>query len=290
LYQNGELIDDTELGAGDNLLTRSFAWIKNNSAEQDGYLIVLDEDINIAAGFTIGSGAGATSSTGNGSNNKNLKITLEGLDQARTIKLVGANAGALFTVYGGTGDLPELILGENITLSGDGNNTNPDDNKANKSALVVVGGSTTTYMSKLTMNAGSRITGNNNDSTGNKAGGVMVLGGGTFVMNGGVIDNNKITGARYIGGAVLVLDSFMMSGGDIAKNTSNSGGAVLLPLGGTVIFKKTGGIIYGAEANAGPNANTPKAVSSYAGSPLKERANTADVSVNLDFANTDNWD
>jgi hypothetical protein len=222
LYQNvGNDLDMVELtDSSDNMLVRSFAWIKANSGDGDNkYTIVLDSDITVSAGWTIGSEP-TSSSTGNDAKNKNLKITLQGLDKEITIKLAGANTGALFTVYGSAadgGDLPELILDENITLSGDGNNTS-GDNKVNNSALVVIGDNGGTKIGKLTMNAG-RITGNNNNNTVNKAGGVMVFKGSTFVMNGGTIDYNKSSTAAGTGGGVTVAGTFEMKGGSIENNS-----------------------------------------------------------------------
>jgi hypothetical protein len=279
LYQNGDLIEN--LDAGDNLLARSFAWIKANSAEEDGYVIVLDEDINVSAGFTIGSGAGASSSTGNGNDNKNLKITLEGLDQARTITKTGT--GALFTVYGGTGDLPELILGENITLQGHSSNT---------TALVVVGNTANTKMGELIMKDGSRITGNTG-AVANAGAGVLVSPGGTFTMNGGSIDgNNNTRTSGTAPGAVFIANNaeFKMTGGVIAKNSTamtSSTGAV--GLGSSAPFEKTGGTIYGAEAAAGENANNCVNAVFILGGTNKKRSTTADESVNLTTADSVNW-
>jgi hypothetical protein len=119
----------------------------------------------------------------------------------------------LFTVYGAdTSDVPELVLRENITLQGYAVNTG---------RLVVIGNNVNTKLGKLTMLDGSRITGN----TGGISGGVLVLASGTFTMEGGNIDNNKMTTIDYenwatatSGGGVYNAGTFLMNGGIITKN------------------------------------------------------------------------
>jgi predicted outer membrane repeat protein len=224
LYKNDVLIDVTN-EVGDNLLAKSFKWIKDNETlEEEEYKIVLDADITVNTGFSIGTGP-TGSSTGNADKNKNITITLQGLTTTRTITMDGKSA--LFTVYGKDAtDVPHLILDENITLKGYSNNN---------SALVVIGDINKT--GKLTMMAGSRITGNTTTTTG---GGVYVLGGGTFDMEGGSIDNNQTTNS---GGGVYA-DTFTMSGGSIENNSAGtttspgSGGGVYA---GT--FTMSGGVI-----------------------------------------------
>jgi hypothetical protein len=247
LYRNDEAspMDLSEIGEEeDNLLVKSFAYIKENSTEGDAYTIVLDEDINTSAGFNIGSGAGGSSSTGNDDKNKNLTITLQGLDEIRTITKTAA--GALFTVYGSTdaeADTPHLILGENITLAGYDTNT---------SALVLVGytQSTSNYIGKLTMKTGSRITGNIN-STAN-GGGVYILAGGVFNMDGGSIDSNKSTASAGKGGGVNVAGTFTMNGGEIKDNEAGTSDQNGSSMGGgvyaAVSFSMTGGTISGNKA------------------------------------------
>jgi hypothetical protein len=282
LYVNDES-EPTDLSntGGANLLAKSFAWIKANSAEQDKYLIVLNEDIEVTTGFGIGAGP-TGSATGEQQKHSNLTITLKGLGEVRTI--TKKNGGALFTVYGWSsfGDVPHLILDENITLSGYDNNT---------AALVVVGNSVTNK-GKLTMRDGSRITGNIG-SISNGGGGVTVAAGGIFTMNGGSIDgnNNKRTSGTAAG-AVLVANNaeFKMIGGVIAKNSvsiTSSIGAVVL--GNTASFEKTGGIIYGAETAAVENANNCVNAVFILGGSNKKRSTTADESVNLTTADGVNW-
>jgi hypothetical protein len=278
LYEN----DDTEpkdltYTSGNNLLEKSFAWIKANSTAEYSYTIVLDEDIEVATGFIIG--AGTSSSTGTAAKNKNLTITLKGLGQVRTITKTGNNA-ALFTVYGPSGDNPHLILDENITLKGNDNN---------KWSLIEVG-KNASNTGKLTMKAGSRITGNIN--TYNYGGGVYVYSGSTFNMEGGSIDNNKTTdsGAYGNGGAVYSTGTFNMSGGVIAANSATYAyGAVVI----ATTFKKTGGVIYGNGTVSGDEPGTDANTGTYTilcgvVSTNKWRKKTADETVDLDSANVGN--
>jgi hypothetical protein len=51
----------------------------------------------------------------------------------------------------------------------------------------------------------------------------MVLGGGTFVMNGGVIDYNKVSSSAGTGGGVTVAGTFDMKGGSIENNSIGNG-------------------------------------------------------------------
>jgi hypothetical protein len=213
LYEN----DDTEPKDltdtnGNNLLEKSFAWIKANSTAEYSYTIVLDEDISVATGFTIGSGAGTNSSTGDAANNKNLTITLKGLGEVRTITKTAV--GALFTVYGNASDdVTELVLDENITLSG---------YAGNNAFLVVLGNGVGANMKpgKLIMKNGSLITGNGSSS--NTGGGVSVIATSTFIMEGGTISGNKSAS----GGGVYANTGgvFTMNGGVIEDNTATAAG------------------------------------------------------------------
>jgi hypothetical protein len=249
LYE-GDIEDGNQMDLSDfedeylNLLDKAFAWITGNSTEGEHYTIVLDSDITVDTGFTLGSGAGKSSSTGNGANNKNLKIKLVGLSQVRTIKLEGPEAGALFTVYGSVAngdDTPELILGENITLSG-----NAENKEVNTSALVVIGRNSGSRIGTLTMEAGSKITKNNNSY--DEGGGVQVI-FGTFEMKGGMIDHNCVasdTGGMG-GGVAFSGSTFTMSGGSIEYNSAGVatwqgyGGGVLV--GSSSEFVMSGGVI-----------------------------------------------
>jgi hypothetical protein len=278
---------------GANLLVKSFAWIKKNSHAGDSYTIVLDEDITISSssaifigeyeshGFIIGTGGSTNSSTGAANNNKNLKITLKGAGGTRTIKIDSANSyeGTIFYIYGNaTDDTPHLVLGENITLQG---------HDENGFSLVEIGSARINKSKgKLTMTAGSRITGNvnlyengggvyvrsdceftmdggaidNNEAIdpeeyGNGTGGGVFV-AGTFVMNGGSIKENS---AKANGGGVLIsaaATSFTMTSGTIEGNTAGEKGAAVFKASSTGTFNKTGGVIYGINAGEKSNKKT----------------------------------
>jgi hypothetical protein len=115
-----------------------------------------------------------------------------------------------------------LILGKNIILKGYASNNKP---------LVKIGNATAaTKLGKLTMLNGSRITGNTSSASAitNGGGGVNVSTKSTFIMQGGVIDNNKCTASNGGAAAVLVYATsaanmaiFEKTGGTIKGNTSN---------------------------------------------------------------------
>ena len=80
-------------------------------------------------------------------------------------------------------------------------------------------------------------------------GGAIYLDGGSFEMNGGIIENNKTTlsNAGYGGGAFYVRDAtLIINDGLIQNNSSNSGGAIYNTSFGTTIIN--GGVIKGNTA------------------------------------------
>ena len=80
-------------------------------------------------------------------------------------------------------------------------------------------------------------------------GGAIYLDGGSFEMNGGIIENNKTTlsSAGYGGGAFYVREaSLIIDDGLIQNNSSNSGGAIYNTSFGTTIIN--GGVIKGNAA------------------------------------------
>jgi hypothetical protein len=231
-------------------------------------MIVLgkNEEDSTTDGYFIGAG---NSSKSNGTGNKtNLTITIKGTNSGNmenNITIEKKGAGRLFTVYGNSSsDNPHLIL-EDITLKG---------SESNNGALVDVGNTVTTKIGQLTMNSGSRITGNTSTTLGS---GVRLAAGGTFTMNDGSIDNNSSTNtstgrggvfgianstftmnggviekniSSIAGGGVFTAGTFTMKGGIIRRNraTSNGGGVTA---NGT--FTKTGGIIYGNDGKEDAN-------------------------------------
>jgi hypothetical protein len=230
-------------GAG-SLLEKSLAWIKDNGTDNGEYTILLDNEENnkttdgyvnnTTNGYVIGmfdSSNGNNSSTGN---KKSVTITLQSAGEDIEIKKTGQ--GALFTVCGNNStDVPELVLGNGITLKG---------YTSNNKALVVVGSTTANRTGKLTMLEGSQITGNSN-STAAGGGGVNIGSNANetnpsiFIMEGGTIDYNHGTAATGKGGGVIVGGSiFEMKGGNISNNDVGSGNGAAQ--GGGVWVSATG--------------------------------------------------
>jgi predicted outer membrane repeat protein len=102
----------------------------------------------------------------------------------------------------------------------------------------------------LTMNAGSKISGNTWLSGENSWGGGVTVDGGTFTMNGGEISGNSSTstfGGTYYtahgGGVHIGSGTFTMNGGEISGNSSKTyGGGVNI---GSGTFTMNGGEISG---------------------------------------------
>jgi hypothetical protein len=247
--------------SGDSLLTAAFTAINADATNTSShYLIVLGVNEENAPGYGIG--AGITSISANTGNKANVKITLRGSvkytdDYETNITIQkSSTAGALFTVYGNAAnDMPELIL-EDITLKGiSGNND----------ALVVAGYGTNAKIGNLTMNSGSRITGNTISTNSAKGGGVHIASYSKFTMNGGMIDNNKKTysGNNAANGAGVIVANFgifTMTGGSIENNIAGTSAVAGTVYGGGVnssgTFTMSGGTIKGNTCVAASDKNT----------------------------------
>ncbi|MDR2097063.1 MAG: hypothetical protein LBP37_00915 [Spirochaetaceae bacterium] len=257
------------------MLAKALAYIKENGSNDTKYEILLDTDETADSGYSIGSEI-TNSSTGT---KTNLTIKLKGTksgDMANNItitKEIKEWEGALFTVYeNAAADTPHLIL-ENITLRGD---------IGNETELVLIGNGTS-KKGQLTMKDGSRITGNtvSSEYAINVSAVISLKAGGTFIMDGGSIDNNRGTENTVKGGVWGVANSTItMNGGIIENNESvkENGGGVFSA--GT--FTKTGGVIYGNnadETNANVFTNNGHIIF---GSGSKWRDSTADETVTMD--------
>ena len=143
----------------------------------------------------------------------NITVILRGDSENRTIRL--KTHGNMFVVKQNV----TFILDNNITLMGHNGNTD---------RVVNVNGGT------LKMNKGATIT--------NNSGGGVVVRGGIFEMNGGIISNNITPPSDPYGGGVRVFSAtFEMNGGTISGNNAiNNGGGVDVDSG---IFKMNGGTI-----------------------------------------------
>jgi hypothetical protein len=148
-------------------------------------------------------------------------VTLVAADgKEKTISRESGFKDSLFTVEAGAS--LTLGAGNSLGLALDGSKSSVTAT----AALVKVSGGT------LTM--GERITLKNNSSNGGEGGGVRVDGGGTFVMNGGEMSGNAVSGGNGGGGAVYVIGNsiFTMNGGTISNNTSGIyGGGVYVNSG-----------------------------------------------------------
>ena len=177
-------------------LAAKLQWIKDNAANDTHYIVEVNADEAIAPHDMSYDGK-----TG-------IKITIRGMTSERTVSLT--QNGILFNVMQDV----QLTLDNRITLSGGGSNNN---------TLVRV-----IQNAKFIMKDGSKITNNRHR-------GVTLSGANTsFVMDGGEISNNTVT--NNAGGGVFIWrGAFVMNGGLITKNISNSalghpsgGGGVML--------------------------------------------------------------
>ena len=192
-------------------LATKLGWLQTNAQSNTNYTVEVNVNESIFPQTLSYSGK------------SNVTITLRGILLTRTIDL--SSNGSMFTIGSGV----TLVLDENITLRGRNSNT---------AALVTVNIGGTLYM-----NIGSAITGNTSSGNG---GGVRVW-GGTFVMNGGLISNNRINSdgtGNARGSGVFTSGAFTMNGGSITGNTFSGtagwGGGVIVNSG---TFTMNGGII-----------------------------------------------
>jgi len=212
LYRNS-ISDSNKIGTQN--LTASLSYISTNAVSGDNYFIIIGTDESVS-NFTLDYSG------------KTIGITLIGEGGEQRIML--NSYGCMFTITGVT-----LTLDENISLIG----RNPNNN-----SLISV------YSNgKLIINDGAKISGNKYD-TGN-GGGISVGGGGTFTMNGGIINGNTATsygGGISVGGGNA---TFIMNGGIISGNTvtENYGGGVYVTSGGA--FTMYGGTISGNTSGRG---------------------------------------
>lgn len=138
----------------------------------------------------------------------------------------------------GTGRVIEVQNSGNLTLTDSTPNATYKFGIDESTKLWILGETSGTN----TVNGGV-ITGGNTDA-GSYGGGVEIVSGGAFTMNGG----NIVGCTAHAGGGVYVGGTFTMTGGSIAGcvATTGSGGGVLVNAGGT--FVMSGGSIAGCTA------------------------------------------
>jgi uncharacterized repeat protein (TIGR02543 family) len=172
-----------------------------SSAPAGGYVIGIDASFSLAGTITIPSGT---------------DITLIG--NAPGYTLTAGSSGRHFIVNGG------LTL-ENITLDGDSNGVN------NRGGIYVSGGTLIMNENSVITNCGAAVDG----------AGIFLTNSSSFIMNGGIISNNKKTNTfAGSGGGVHVAgaSSFTMNDGKITGNSSIQGGGVSVGDGGTFTMHK----------------------------------------------------
>jgi len=235
-YSGGEGADGVVVpGEG---FEEKLLWLRDNAKSGGGYIIELNEDLEIYQ--TVLSFM----------HRIDITITMRGVGENRTIALL--YMGNLFYVTAGV----TLVLENNVTLAGYGENIYPlvyiepggaftmnsgsavTRNISSVTGAVYVDGGT------FTMNGGA-VRGN---SGGNIRASAVTVAGGTFTMNGGTISGN----AAPSGGTVTMLGgTFTMNGGAISGNAAKSGGAVMVGRG---IFTMNGGTVSGNTASGNGGA------------------------------------
>jgi hypothetical protein len=175
--------------AGDNLVEKSIAHVKATPAT---YTLFVDSDMNVAnQSLNVG----------------NVKLTLVGLGVERTLQYSGPTGSNFFYMTTG-GSTNQLILGDKITLRG----------ISGSSANIV-----NIQSGKLTMKAGSKITGH---TTSSYYGAVYLAATNSyFDMEGGSITGNDSTNtsaSKYKSTGGVYTDNggnTTLSGGSITGNT-----------------------------------------------------------------------
>ncbi|GBU29313.1 hypothetical protein R84B8_02877 [Treponema sp. R8-4-B8] len=241
-------------------LTQQLAYIASQAGNGVVYEIVVDNNLNM--------GPEIISTMG-----KDITVIIRSANSAdiKTIQITGAG-GTLFSVGN---NIPLKI--SNITLKGSVFNNSP---------LVQID-----YGATLMIETGASITGNTNNTNNHNNPGGLFVSGGTVIINGGEISENKtmlagggiyannkgviVMSGGYIkdnevisgtGGGVYVNggSTFNMNGGEISGNkaTTWGGGIYCEPYSPSSVFNKfalentnTSGIIYGSTAPTGM-ANT----------------------------------
>jgi len=210
LYAKWELVN---VVPGETLATK-LNWLQNNAQSDVDYTVEVNADEVISPHILSYSGR------------TNIGIIL----WARARRIISLlSTGSMFVVESDV----TLVLDDNITLQGRGDNT---------ASLVEINSGGT-----LLMNTGSAVTDNTSSS---RAGGGVYLYGGTFTMSGGEISGNTVSpsaSSSFGGGVCVNGGTFTMICGKISGNTaysSNSyasnGGGVFVEGG---IFTMSGGEI-----------------------------------------------
>ena len=156
-------------------------------------------------------------------------------DGNRNILLTDDGNGPYTITRGFTGGRMIILrTGNQMTLAGSsGNDDEPSlifDGAglaaSSNQQIICVGTSTTRKDATLTLNAGVKLTNNQNANGG---GAVIVY--GRLTMNGGVIEGNASTGDNSGAVHVMATGEMIMNGGAIRDNTANKNGGAIYVLG-----------------------------------------------------------
>ena len=298
----GAVIRDNQAQAGGGVVvgnrgssfTLDGGEVRNNNSATDGggILAIAEGAVKIVAGTVEDNTAaaqggglsvytGATANLEGGEISGNKAVNGGGLHITGAVTMRGASVR----------DNQAADNGGGIYLSGKGSFTLSGGEILNNQAPSS-GGGVAVYEGDFTMREGA-VSGNSASSDTGGGGGVFVI-RGSFEFSGGKIAGNI---ANNSGGGVNANHGsvFVMSGGEIAGNRAVYGGAGVAVLGEGNSFKKTGGIIYGLDAeeqlrNLNTEGGNSVDVTRHSDlrveliTDIKRRRNTTGETVRLDSA------
>jgi hypothetical protein len=246
--------------AGNNIVAKAIAYIKDNAVPVNEYTLLLNADVNCAP-QTL--------------DVDDVKLTIEGIGGERKINL--SEQGILFNAGGEGKTGIELILGDNVTLVGRGTGGGAGN-------LVVKAANG----AKITMLEGSKITGNTSNSAA-YYGAAVYVSGGEFIMEGGAVTGNTgaYSGSNLNVGGVMVAESgkFTMEGGSVSGNVGTCGDVYISP--NAVSFTLSGNAAIGnltLGANSARNASVNVASELTGGSiKLNLRGSDPVISANIGY-------
>lgn len=214
-------------------LAAKLQWLRSNAKSNSEYTLALNSEPESIGPQNLSY-----------SGKSNVTVILRSNEAEKVISL--SSNGPLFSVGSGV----TLILDKNITLKGRDNNDSlvvigSDGNFIINDEVKIIGNNCKTTIFPTWFNAGGvsvldggkftmqggEISGNYKDNYGGGSGGVSVLGGGIFIMNDGKISGNTTDSGG--GGGILIWEdgNFTMNGGIISNNTAEFGHG-----GGVAVF------------------------------------------------------
>ena len=311
--------------AGDNIIEKAVAYIKDDDSGAAVYTLVLGENVDNVKRINHDKDGVTLTVTSVDTTERIISATMFGdiffvgkdgntITQS-SVKLVLDGNVTLKQMTGTTGNgILVNVKGGNLELKGSAKIS--DSSKVvgvmvDSGTFIMSGGTisnnngggvrvVSNYATSAFTMSGGTISGNR--TTG--AGGGVNVAGGTFTMSGGTISGNTANGA----GGVSVFDTnFTMTDGTISGNTATNescGGVDYVESKPGSSFSKTGGTIYGP--NEGANSNTGYSstgvpglgdavrVATYnpdGGDAIpRYRSTTAGPEVNLSSTSDENWE